>query len=352
MAPYVYLILLTSILAAGAQFFRHRDYFIYLITSTLLLITLVLFAGLRDVTVGTDTGNYLMIFENKNSLEDFFENANYEYAFFYLNYIVKSFTDNFNVLLICIASISLLGFHYGISKISQNIFLSYFIFLSFGFYTFFFNGARQGLACSIVFVSFLYLIDRNFIKYSLSILLAALFHKTAILMLPLYLLFNLNNAYKNKKWLIVFALIAVVSISIVIDFMAKIDARYSYYANSENSGGHLIVSFFTLLGLVFYILKNKIKHNRQQYDLFLLIYMFGVTISLVSSFLRLDPSGILRFNQYFLSASIILVPIIFINTRNNVTRLLIMMLLILPSFIFYYMYHQRIANLAPYISVF
>jgi hypothetical protein len=87
-------------------------------------------------------------------------------------------------------------------KDKVSIPISTLIFMTF-FYSAFFNGSRQLLAASIVFFSLSYLLNKEYIKYILFIILATLFHKTALMALPFYFLVPKNKEkidYNDKKF--------------------------------------------------------------------------------------------------------------------------------------------------------
>jgi hypothetical protein len=352
MTPYIILLICTCFISFFAQYHKSKKNIGEMkLMFYLNFVILVLFAGLRSSSVGTDTSNYELIFSNKNSIYDFFSNANYEYSFYSLNWLVKQFTSDFNTLLIAIALIVVFSYQKVIYKYSNNYWLSNFVYITLGFYSFFFNGVRQGMACALVFLALSFLLERNFKKYLLLIILAASFHKTAILLLPLYFLFNVDKLKGKGTYIFVIGLLSSLVMSFAIDIMSNIDARYTYYGKSEHTGGELIVSFITILGALFYILRNKIKLYKKEYDLMLVIYLFGVMISVVSTLLKLDPSGILRFNQYFIHTAIIIIPILYSNIKLKTNRI-IFVLILLPIFTtYFYIYTNKIGELAPYSLV-
>ena len=86
-----------------------------------------------------------------------------------------------------------------IYKHSKNIALSFLCFIAFGILSFDFTILRQALAVSITAWSFDFLINRKPVKFFLIVLLAACFHKTALIMLFIYPLLDKKMKNQDKK---------------------------------------------------------------------------------------------------------------------------------------------------------
>ena len=68
------------------------------------------------------------------------------------------------------------------------------------FYSFTFTGIRQTVALAIVFLSLRFISEKKLIPFILSVLVASLFHSTAIIMLPAYFIAKLKIHPINKKF--------------------------------------------------------------------------------------------------------------------------------------------------------
>ncbi len=146
----------------------------------------------RNVTVGNDThGTYLRVYKAVLRGLDM-ARINTENGYFWLNKLVISLTPSYHLLLIVVGTISWLLFYSYICKYSENAALSIvFFFLSF-FYFRQFNGMRQMLAESIALQGFRYIYERKFHKYAIFVLIAFMFHNSAIILLPLYFLYGMK----------------------------------------------------------------------------------------------------------------------------------------------------------------
>ena len=92
--------------------------------------------------------------------------------------------------LIFICSIIIIGIYsLMIYRYSPMYLVSVLIFLFLGDWTGSFNGIRQYLAAAIVFAGHRYILKRKFVPYLLTVVLAMLFHKSAIVMILPYFLY-------------------------------------------------------------------------------------------------------------------------------------------------------------------
>src|SRR5690625_546823 len=140
--------------------------------------TLVLFAGLRDSTVGTDTSTYVRWLDLVNSYESVWS-FHVEKGFTFVVFLSSQISENYYVLLTLIAIICVACYVFTIVRLVPKYETAIFLFITLGSYTFFFNGARQGVAAAVCFFALQFLLQRKMKLYMLLVLLATLFHKTA-----------------------------------------------------------------------------------------------------------------------------------------------------------------------------
>lgn len=304
---------------------------------------LVLFASIRSYLVGTDTGAYTSDFRNQVNPENFIFRENVEIGYQLLSYLVLNLTYNY-FWLFFISSIIVVGSYLNIfKKISKNYFLSIYIFITFGFYTFYFNGLRQGLAMAITICAVPYLIERKIFNFSLLIVAASFFHKSALIMFFMYLIVNLKVKLEYK--LVSIFLGSFFLSGLVIEYLASENERYTAYTNSsENAGGYLVLGFFLLFGIIFYFLNNtKNIFDRSEYIL-LQLYLIGLTFLIPVALLGTNPSGPQRLLFYFVWPITILLPTILLKINIK----LIYLLFITLSGIYFYLRTSRFSSLTPY----
>lgn len=313
--------------------------------------TMVAVAGLRARGVGTDTWTYISHFERMTSLDAVFATgaATWEYGFWFLNWLVHFVSDQYMALFFAIAVIVVGCYQRAILACSSHIGISFFVFVTMGFYTFFFNGARQGIACAICALAIGPLLDRNLKKYLAYVLLAVLFHKTALVMIPVYFLLSRDNTLKMNILYGFIGVASALSLQRIVEIGAQFDMRYKAFGMATEGGGFYVTGFICILALFFLLIKNKITINRDHYNIFLNMFIFGAIISLISALLRLDPSGIMRLSLYFNVGAIFLWPIVYKNINNKLMKIFFNYSLFSFYTLYFILTTQRFSNLVPYI---
>lgn len=146
----------------------------------------LLFGGLR-YRVGTDFESYCTIFENICKDWDHVLYGGTERGYVWLNRILSLYTTNpqwpifVTNALICMFGLTC------ILKFSRFVPISLYLFYTTIYYQGF-NLIRQGMACAVVLLAFGYARQRRLLASVLLILGASLFHRTALIVLPVLIL--------------------------------------------------------------------------------------------------------------------------------------------------------------------
>ncbi|MEO9021798.1 MAG: EpsG family protein [Ginsengibacter sp.] len=314
----------------------------------LIFLILVLFAGLRNVTVGTDTFNYVGFFLHGKRAGVINNKTNIESGYILINNIARFISGQYWVLLTFIAAIIIFFELKVIHRLSQNFLLSIFIYISLGIFVFLFNGARQAIAAAIFGMAIYYLIKGSFKKYILWIIIAAFFHKTVLIGLPLY--YFLRSGFSLKKTLIN---ILVFSGILLLFFLlggteAVVGDRYEQYIDRGALGGGGFTFFYTVSIVLFMYFRKYIPaSNLYRYDIYLNMALVQSLIYLFIFFLRLDVN-FYRLAIYFSLSNILIWPIIFKNVRVLGSDLSILFF-VLVHLLFLYIYIVKNGNVYPYI---
>lgn len=186
---------------------------------------LFLVAGLR-VNVGSDYESYVFWFHR---IADG-ATAYFEPGFVLLNKLISIFTNDAQWLFIASSFITLMLIFTAIRKYSVNPALSVFLYSALSFFFYSFNATRQFIAVGIIFLAYGALIDRKWLKYMLYVLLACMFHKTALFMAFIYLVVN---AKLTKIQYIGLAILASVSIIFRDSLLTLMTNIYPMYKDNE-----------------------------------------------------------------------------------------------------------------------
>lgn len=201
---------------------------------TIAFIEMLLFLGLRDITIGTDLKNYIPYF-------NFFKNTTWngiflldlERGYIILNKIISLFGGE-NFFLFIVAIICLAGVYISIKQYSQNYFFSIFIYITMQFYIFLFSGLRQAIAFSIIWISLKYVIERKLFKFILFVLIASTFHKSAIICLPIYFIATKKITLKYFMFFMWTLIVAFVFKGEIVNLITRY--VYSNYDLTKFSG--------------------------------------------------------------------------------------------------------------------
>lgn len=308
------------------------------------LIALALFAGIRSHRVGTDSWSYTRKFRYELPIENYEFNDFVELGYQVLEYFLLSITHNY-FWLFFLTALLVVGCHLLIAKkYSLDYPLSIIIFFTLGSYIFFFNGLRQGLAMAIITLATPYFLEKKLYKFLMVIVVASLFHKSALLMIPIYFLANLNIS-SFYKILISFIASLIISRVVIVE-LAATNYRYETYTQeSEDPGGFMILGFYVAIGLLLYIIKYFYKIEDKIYSKLLVFYAIGIAFMIPIAMLKTNPSGPQRLIYYFTWALILLIPI----SLKYINNKLVYVTSIALAVVFFILTTSKFGNLTPYM---
>lgn len=346
MIPYlVLLFLVTTVAYIGrqSQYIQFQRLSLFIVA-----VGLILFAGLRDYGIGTDTWNYYRIWNNARSLGDVLS-SNIEIGYMLLVWLTHKLFDSYSILLIATAIIAVILYLSTIIRFIENYEFGIYLFIVFGFYTAFFNAARQSIAVAICFWALPFLFEKRFIPYAVCIFVAMLFHKTAIIALPIYFLASPEIRLRRIIGLLASVVVFTLFIRIFVGFASEfLDDRYVAYAVHSQSGGVIDILVLFLEIIILFLLRHRIKKNIVEYNMLLNIYLISLVPSFVTLFAGVDPSGLLRLSRYFSGVEMLLWPIVFYEIKKTKQTMLIGFSFLIVSLAYFTMTTSTWSNLTPY----
>lgn len=161
---------------------KPRHFFIFLSFLPLFLVSALRYK------VGVDYLSYTYIFQDVNAGKPSHTEAGYDL----MNRLVGLYTTDAQWVYALAAAISLLLIVWGIYRYSTNPAYSIFLFVTMGYLFSSFNILRQYIAIALIFAALKLIKEKQFLPFCAVVLLAATFHKTAIIMIPLYFLLRLR----------------------------------------------------------------------------------------------------------------------------------------------------------------
>ncbi len=279
----------------------------------LSFIAITLLAGLRSYSVGADTSNYVSNFLRTRNNSLILGDLRFEIGYQYYVKFVALITGNAQIFLLITAAIVNGLYARFIYKYSKSLFLSTIFYVTIGHFLFQLSGIRQAMAMAICTFAIDYALERKPIKFVIAVVIASLFHSSALVYIPIYLM---TGKVSRKT-----GLISIMSLVVIVLFGDRLFqyafnvADYEKYGRNvtvATSGGWtiiIILSFTLLLTII-----NNSCFDRSNIDREDQFFLFLLTIGLGLYILRYQMRAAERVSNYFRIALIILLP-------NSLTRL-------------------------------
>ncbi|RLL42759.1 EpsG family protein [Oceanobacillus piezotolerans] len=309
------------------------------------LSSLVLISGLRQ-GIG-DTFVYRKSFENKEFTWELIS-ADKDIGFGILQMFLKNYVSQDSQVLIFTAAlltnviiISVL-FHY-----SRMIELSLYVYITGGLFLVSMNGIRQLLAAAIAFAAIKFLIEGNLIRYALIIVVASLFHQSALILLPIYFFVRFKAWSTATVSLIIFSVIIVFGYEQFssILFTALEDTQYSGYVDFNEGGANIVrVAVEAAPLAVAYLGRKKLRHIFPKSDVIVNMALVGFVFMAIST----NQWIFARVSIYFQLYSLILISWLPKLFKEKDQKLIYFIIII--CYLAYYYYESVIALNINYTS--
>lgn len=259
MAPY----LLLALTAALLGFFlcelrpsRRKD----LILIIILSVVMFFFSILRETSVGVDYEMYLKFFRKvcEGGLPYVFSTENpywKEIGYSLFEYLMSLFGDTPLVFSTGVALFCLVLNAIFVYKYSPSVWLSMFIFISFGFFNYTLCTIRHQMAIAIFMFALPLLQQKRFVPYLIIVLLTATFHKSMLVWIPVYFLAQLAMDWKICSFygvcLVLYYLFSEKVLAVVTRYVYTQYTVGSYYMRGRDIPTVIIpVAFFIVVALM------------------------------------------------------------------------------------------------------
>jgi hypothetical protein len=216
----------------------------------LAFFLMMLFVGLRD-EIGADWGNYLGHIERASSLDWWSAMLDNDPAYGLLNWIGARFGGMYFVNMVCAVpfALGLASFCRAQPRpwLTLTIAIPYLVIVVAMGYT------RQGVAIGLAMLGLVALEQRRMLRFFVWIACAALFHKSAVILVPLAVFAGSKN-----RFMMLFGVSVVCSMLYVLLLQESVDVLLHTYIEDEyNSSGAMIRIIMNALPAVFYLWFRK-----------------------------------------------------------------------------------------------
>lgn len=182
--------------------------------AVMAVLPLVVWAGFRG-NVG-DTAAYMQAFADMPSsfsgISSYIDGVNKDRGFYLVSAVIKCIIGNRNTIYFIIAAAVQCFLLFKIyRKYSTSFAISFFLFIaSTDYISWIFNGMRQFVAVTITVACFPWILQKKYVKAIIGILMASLFHQSALLVLPFIFIVQ-GKAWNKKTLIFIIAVVATVT---------------------------------------------------------------------------------------------------------------------------------------------
>lgn len=271
-------------------------------TLIIALLPVFVLVAFKSEDVGTDTLGYL------NKIASFGDEIDYgmkgekvtEYGFQYLMIVLNRITDNSQSLLIALGVLTVVSLYCFIKQTSTNWCMALYLFICLGFFQFVMTGIRQSMAIEIMLLAYPFLKKRQMALYMMMVVLAFLFHKSAIVCAPLYLIANMTVNKRNTSMM-------VAVMTIIFFFSEKIllttaDLMNYTYGIERSNNGFIFLAIVLLITFFAYRNKGFVLTKRPESK-----YLFNSNyVSVLLWIVRMVSRTVERVSLYFMPYTYVL----------------------------------------------
>lgn len=316
----IYILFPILLIVSGVFLCRENSSKLYKIIYTALFgAALFGLAALRYM-VGTDYYAYSELFNSMRLMDAGDLSAlTFEKGFAVLLHILAEGSESFVGMFALIALIVAAGVAVYIYRYSSNACISALSFVMLGCFFYSMNFMRQFVAAVILMYAIRYVQDKSFIRYLILVLFAAVFHWSALLLIPFYFILKIRL---EPLILAAYALISVMFF-VFSDEVVELGISIFYtkyengYTPDVNAGVPVfyVVGYGLLLVLAF-VFRNELYKRDQANSIYINCLFFAVMFEL----LGFKHAMLSRFALLFIVPScIVLVPELVAVTSEKVT---------------------------------
>lgn len=294
-------------------------------------IVLVLASGLRS-NIG-DTFFYARIYEINDFTWKFIVSQK-DIGFGLLQMILKKYSDDPQILIFTTALVTNVLIIAVLSKYSRMFELSTYIYITGGLFLVSMNGIRQVLAAAIIFTATKYLINGNWARYFFIIFIASLFHKSALILIPIYFLAR-YKAWSVGTFILLFFSIAMVGgygyFSSIL-FSAIENTQYGHYSEFDEGGASMIrVAVYAAPLIIAYLGRDKLRNIFPGSDYIVNMTLIGLVFMIIAT----QNWIFARFSIYFNLYQLILISWI-VKLFNHKEQRVVYFGILICYFIYYF----------------
>lgn len=270
--------------------------------------------------------------------------------------------ENYLLVFAIYAFVTISVFLLAMYEQSEDFPLTFFLFMSLGYYFQTFSTVRYYLALAIALYSMKFVLRRQWGRFVVLILLGATFHKSLLVVIPLYFLASLPW----KKWQLAVAALFCTTFLFCQDFYLQVVVfLYPTYEETEYlEGGTSYINILRCLavlflaGLVFHMQSRDGKEHKadvedsRRFRFYFYLNLGALVLYVFCSFLPI----ISRIGYYLTVSHILFLPMLLGKVENQWWRRLFRLGILMAAILYFGIYMSRAGNdgtlILPYKTFF
>lgn len=235
---------------------------------------------------------------------------------------------------------------------SKDFVLTFYLYMALSLYFQSLNTVRYYFALSLVMLAMLYVVKKEYVSFIITVLVASLFHKSVLVVIPLYLLAKVNW----KKWQLgLFGVFAITGLVFSNQYLALMLKLYPSYVNEEEyllQGSSSIINIARCVlviafALMFY--KDSIKDNEENR---FYLYLNVGALALYTCFTFVP--FVSRIGYYLNVSQIFLIPGILAGISDEKKKRFFRLIIIIAAMIYFAFFLYKASadtiKILPYTS--
>ena len=255
--------------------------------------------------------------------------------------------ENFLLVFAVYSFVTVLLFLLALYEQSDEFSLSFFLFMTLGYYFQTFSTVRYYLALAIALYSMKFVLRRQWGRFLILVLLGATFHKSLLVVIPLYFLASL----RWKKWQLALAALFCTTFLFMQDFYLKVVVfLYPTYEDTEYlEGGTSYINILrcaavlAFAGIVYLMERRGKAGTLAEEPRFWFYFYLNLGALVLYTFCSFLPI-ISRIGYYLTVSQILFLPMLLARVKEERWRRLFRVGILLAAVLYFAMYLRRAAN--------
>lgn len=292
-----------------------------------IIVALMLFAvaAVRSYVVGVDTQQfceaYIRIgYEGATA----FHLERYEYLFTALCLLLSKISSNYQLLIVVSSALCIFPVAYLIYECSEDVMLSFFLYVALNMYFSSMNIMRQSIAIGVLAIGIVWLMQGKTWPFVASVLVAFFFHQSVIFVLVLLPVRRLPFGKREFLLYLMAAVVVFVFSGPIVNLVSHLYGRKTLYSDEfmgSNYFGALIgaaVAFVCCCFCANYFSVARKQGNKGRHDALL---MHGMMLWLVFEVFKVQVEIVGRLGMYFMLFAILAIPTVLGRVPHNERRI-------------------------------